>query len=250
MVTVKQIIDIIKQGTYVGNLTQIRAGDRSFHLFPSIEITRPQPASPTTDPQLKTTDEVFEVKIYVRYAREIVLEDDLLNQNELEVIRVLGLQPLQEGTFQFQTETWNRSQTKDVYGVESTLRVLFRLIEGKNTGEVIGGDSVLQLGSVVLDLIGTSTGDIGLNHSETWQDDAKRFPIPDGNVGVRFFEYAWTKDLFNAVQALIDGRSYIPATLVESNGDETLFTVLAVRQRDQVSFAGLKTVTVQMEILN
>ncbi len=250
MVTVREIIEIIKQGTYVGNLTQIRAGDRAYHLYPSIEITRPQPLSPSLDPQLKTSDEVFEVKIFVRYSREIVLEDDLLNENELEVQRVLGLQPLQEGTFQFQTETWNREQTKNVYGVISTLRVLFRQIVGKEADTVVGGDSVLELDGISLDLVATSNGDIGIASSEALQDDAKRFPIPDGNVGTRFFEYAWTKALYDSVQAVIDARSYVPAKIIESNGDESSWTVLAVRQRDQVSYAGLKTSTIQMEIVN
>lgn len=249
MVKVTEIINILKQVKYVGNLTQVRAGDRAFHLYPSIEVTRPQPLSPTTDPQLVTSDEVFEVHIFVRYSRELSEEYDILSQNELKVQEALGQQPLQAGDFQFQTETWNRSQTKDVHGVVSTLRVLFRQIVGRKPDTVVGGDSTLQIGNVVVDLINVSTGDIGVGNSEVWQDDAKRFPIPDGNVGTRFFEYAWTEAKYNAIQALIDARSYTSAKIVENNGDETQWLVLPVRQRDQVSFAGLKTVTLQFEIV-
>jgi len=250
MVTVEQIINILKQGTFVGNLTQIRAGDRNFHLYPSIEVTRPQPLSPTTDPELITSEEVFEVQIFVRYTRKIIDEDNDLNTNELQVLSLLGAQPLQEGQFQFQSETWNRQQTKKVQGVVSTLRVLFRQIVSAVDGGVIGGGSKLQLGSTVtLDLIGTATAEDGINHSELWNDAGKRSPIPDGNVGVRFFEYAWTMEDYNAVQALLDAKVYIPAKIVESNGDERNFTVLLVRQREQKTFAGLKTVTIQAEVV-
>ncbi len=246
--TIQQIINILKQVSYVGNLTQVRAGDRAFHLYPSIEVTRPQPVGVTTDPQLKTNDEIFQVKIFVRFSRELGEEYELLNTNEIKVREALNSQPLQTGEFFFQTETWDRTQTKDVHGVESTLRVMFREIVGKEDGTVVGGGSTLQLGQVVVDLIGNANNDDGINHSELWDDDAKRFPIPDGNVGVRFFEYAWTMDDYDNIQAIIDARSYVPAIFVQSNGDEENLTVLAVRQRVQQTFAGLKTSTIQMEI--
>ena len=117
-------------------------------------------------------------------------------------------------------------------------------------GTIVGGESTLQIGNVVVDLISVSTGDLGVNNSEFWQDEGKRFPIPDGEVGTRFFEYAWTEAQYNAIQALIDARSYTNAKIVENNGDETAWLVLPVRHRDQVSFAGLKTVTLQFEIVN
>ncbi len=252
--SVNQILDILKQGIgttagkYVGNLTQVRAGDRAFHLYPSIEVTIPQPVGTTTDPELKTTDEVFTVKIFVRYTREISIEKELLRQNEVIVLALLNAQPLQTGTFFFQTETFDRSETKDVHGVESTLRVLFRQIEGTVPGTVVGGGANLQIGGIVLPLIGTSNNEDGINHSELWDDDAKRFPIPDGNVGVRFWEYAWTMDLYDSVQAIIDARSYTLAKFVESNGQFQDLTVLAVRQRVSQTFSGLKTSVLQMEV--
>lgn len=252
--SVNQILDILKQGIgteagkYVGNLTQVRAGDRAFHLYPSIEVTVPQPVGITTDPELKTTDEVFHVKIFVRYTREISIEKELLRQNEVIVLALLNAQPLQTGTFFFQTETFDRSETKDVHGVESTLRVLFRQIEGTVPGTVVGGGSKLQLDQIVLNLIGQASNDDGISNSELWDDDAKRFPIPNGNVGVRFFEYAWTLALYDSVQGIIDARSYVPAKWLQTNGDEENLTVLAVRQRVSTSFSGLKTSVIQMEV--
>lgn len=246
--TVSDIIEILKQGTYVGNLTQIRSGDQPFHLYPSIEVTQSQPLSPTTDPMLKTSEAMFQVQIFVRYSRKIVLEKDLLRQNELEVQRVLNLQPLQDGEFFFQSETWDRSETKDVHGVISTFRVMYREIVGTEPGTVVGGGSFLEIGGVTLELIGTANQDDGINHSELWDDGAKRFPIPDGDVGMRMWEYAWTMTLYNQIQAIVDARAYVPAKFVESNGDEENLSVLAVRQRVQQTFAGLKTSTLQMEI--
>jgi len=253
-ISVNEILDILKAGigtepgSYVGNLTQVRAGDRVYHLYPSIEVTIPQPLGITTDPELRTTDEVFHVKIFVRYTREVSIEKELLRQNEVIVLALLNAQPLQTGTFFFQTETFDRSETKQVHGVESTLRVLFREIEGTTPGTVVGGGSNLEIGGLVLPLIGTSNNDDGILHSELWDDDAKRFPIPNGNVGVRFWEYAWTKTLYDSVQAIIDARSYTLAKFIQSNLDEEDLTVLAVRQRVSQTFSGLKTSVIQMEV--
>lgn len=248
--TVKEIIDILKQGEYFGNLTQIRPGDRNFHLYPSIEVQVPQPLSPTTDPQIITSEEAFEVQIFVRFTRTMQVEYDDLAKNEAEVLRVLGLQPLQEGEFFFQSNVWKRDQTKNVHGVVSTIRVLFRQIVGTEDGTVVGAGSKLQLGSVIaLELIGEATADDARRFTDLWNDSAKRFPIPDGAIGARFFEYAWTKEQFSTVQTLIDNGDYIPAKLVDPNGDEEDFTVLPIRQRQQVSFGGLRTVTLQLELV-
>ncbi len=248
--TVREIIAILKKGKYVANLTQIRPGDRNFHLYPSIEVEVPQPLSPTSDEQITTSEEAFNVQIFVRYTRPVQVEYDDLALNEAEVLRVLGLQPLQDGEFFFQSNVWKRDQTKNVHGVVSTIRVLFRQIVGKEDGTVVGAGSVLQLGSVIaLKLIGSATSDDARRFTDLWNDSAKRFPIPDGNIGSRFFEYAWTKGEYDTVQAMIDAGDYIPAKIVDPNGAEEEFNVLPIRQRQQVSFGGLRTVTLQLELV-
>jgi len=251
VLTIQQIIDILKTGNYPGNLEnlQIRAGDRAFHLYPSMEVTVPQPQSPVTTPEIITKEEAFNVTIFIRFTRPLQTEYDDLNGAELEVLSVLKAQPLQGGLFFFQTEVWNRTQTKDVHGVESSIRVLFREITPLVTDTTVGAGGTLNLdgGAVILNLIGLQSSDDGRNVSDQWQDDAKRFPIPDGNIGSRTFEYAWTKTLFNSVQAFIDVGGYIIAIFTDGGFTQT-FTVLPIRQREQVSFAGLKTAVLQVEV--
>jgi len=251
VLTVKEIITILKNATFTGQMEdmQIREGDRAFHLYPSIEVSIPQPLSPRTDQQVATNEERFNVTVLVRFTRELGVEYEDLNSAERVVLSTLDAQPLQDGEFFFENRNWDRVQTKDVHGVESTLTVLFRQITPAVPGGIVGAGATLNLdaGGVVLELIDQTTLEDGRNFSNTWQDDAKRFPIPDGSLGVRFFEYAWTETDFNLVQAFIDAGAYIVAIYSQGVFSRAL-TVLPIMQRTQTSYSGLRTSTLQVEI--
>jgi len=251
VLTVNDIITILKQAVFTGQMEamQIRPGDRAYHLYPSVEVSIPQPLSPTSDQQIITNEERFDVTIFVRYTRELSVEYDDLNNAEREIFDTLSLQPLQTGEFFFERRNWDRAQTKDVHGVESTLQVLFREITPFEPGTVVGAGATLNLdgGSVILELIGATSLEDGRNVTNSWQDDAKRFPIPDGSIGSRFFEYAWKETEFDTVQGMIDTGSYIVAIFAQGGFTRAL-TVLPIMQRTQLSYTGLRTATLQVEI--
>lgn len=251
VLTVNEIITILKNADFTGHMEnmQIRAGDRAFHLYPSIEVSIPQPLSPRRDVEVVTNEERFNVSIFVRFTRQLSVEYEDLNSAEREVLDTLDAQPLQDGEFFFENRDWDRVQTKDVHGVTSTLTVLFREITPEPPGGIVGAGSTLNLdaGGVILELIDVTTLEDGRNFSNTWQDDAKRFPIPDGSMGVRFFEYAWSETQFNAVQDFIDAGAYIVAIFAKGAFSRAL-TVLPIMQRTQTSYSGLRTSTLQVEI--
>jgi len=251
VLTVNQIITILKQATFTDQLEgiQIRPGDRAFHLYPSVEVSIPQPLSPTTDQQIVTNEERFDIKIFIRFTRELSVEYDDLNNAEREILSTLDSQPLQTGEFFFERKNWDRAQTKDVHGVESTLQVLFREITPAETDTFVGAGATLNLdgGAVVLELIAQTSLEDGRNVSNTWQDDAKRFPIPEGSIGNRFFEYSFKETEFNIVQGLIDAGAYIAAIFATGAFSRTL-TVLPIMQRTTMSYSGLRTSTLQVEI--
>lgn len=101
---------------------------------------------------------------------------------------------------------------------------------------------------VLVKLIGSATGDEGRLFSDAYSDDGARFPIEGGLTGVRFFEYKWNEVAWKNLQGMIDRAEYVTATMTEANLSQRNLTVLPVRQRDTVSFAGLKTVVIQLEI--
>jgi len=242
------IITILKNGSYPQPL-QIRAGDRAFHLYPSIEVTQPKPSSPVTTPEVVTNESTFAVKVFIRFTRKLALETADLEAIEGEVLFQLKQQPLQDTIFFFQSETWSRTDTKDVQGIESTLNIGIREITPKDVGKSIGAGSTLQLENVLVNLIGNATGDEGRLSSDAFEDDGSRFPIEGALVATRFFEYAWDDVTWNNIQGMIDRGEYVTAILTESNQMTRTLTVLPVRQRDSMSFTGLKTVFIQIEIL-
>ncbi len=251
VLTIKQIITILQQADFTGQLAgiQIRPGDRAFHLYPSVEVSIPQPLSPTSDQQIVTNEERFDIKIFIRFTRELSVEYDDLNNAEREILATLDSQPLQTGEFFFERRNWDRVQTKDVHGVESTLQVLFREITPFAVDTVIGAGATLNLdaGTVILELIGQTSLEDGRNVSNNWQDDAKRFPIPDGSIGSRFFEYAWKQTEFDIVQGMINAGAYIVAIFAQGGFTRAL-TVLPIMQRTTTSYTGLRTTTLQVEI--
>jgi len=243
------IITILKNGSYPQPI-QIRSGDRAFHLYPSIEVTQPKPSSPVTTPEIVTNESTFAVKVFIRFTRKLALETADLEAIEGEVLFQLKRQPLQDTLiFFFQSEVWTRADTKDVQGIESTLLVGIREIAPKDVGKSIGAGATLQLENVTVSLIGNATGDEGRLSSDAFEDDGSRFPIEGALVGTRFFEYAWDDVTWNNIQGMIDRGEYVTAILTESNQMTRTLTVLPVRQRDSMSFTGLKTVFIQFEIL-
>jgi hypothetical protein len=247
MTTLADIITILKNGTYPYPL-QIRTGERAYHLYPSIEVTQPKPGSPVSTPETATKEFTFEIKIYIRFTRKLADETTDLEAVEGEVLTQLKQQPLQDTEFFFQSENWSRTDTKDVHGIESVLLVSYREIEPFQEGTSIGAGSTLQIEGVIVKLIGSATGDEGRLFSDLWEDDGARFPIEGGLVGTRFFEYAWDDVSWNNLQGKIDRGEYVTAILTEANAVQRTVTVLPVRQRDNVSFTGLKTVVIQMEL--
>jgi len=243
------IITILKNGSYPQSI-QIRAGDRAFHLYPSIEVTQPKPSSPVTTPEVVTNESTFAVKVFIRFTRKLADETADLEAIEGEVLFQLKQQPLQETTvFFFQSENWTRTDTKDVQGIESTLLVGIREIVPTDIGTSIGAGSSLQLENVLVNLIGNATGDEGRLSTDTLGDDGSKFPIEGGLIGTRFFEYKWDDVSWNNIQGMIDRGEYVTAIITESNQMSRTLTVLPVRQRDSMSFTGLKTVIIQIEIL-
>jgi len=247
-VTQQQIIDRLYEGTFPYNIL-IRHGQRAYHDYQSIEVDAPRPVTRQIDPELIVQDQTFNINIFIRYNRQIpeeIVDLELIEQtisNLLNNITISGGVVSQRGT------AWSRTESTKIYGTTSSASFSFTVLTPSVAGAILGGGIKLVIGGVELDLIRTSAGQQGRSVSRIADDVGDTDPIPEEKVGDRFFEYTWLKDKFDAIDALIDTGDYISATLTEGVNVTTFDNVLAVNQRDSVSFTGLKTVILQIEIV-
>lgn len=162
--------------------------------------------------------------------------------NLLNNITISGGVLSQRGT------AWARTESAKIYGTTSSAQFSFTVLAPAVDGGVLGGGTTLVIGGVSLDLIRVSAGARGRNSIRISDDVGDTDPIGEEKVGDRIFEYTWLKDKFDAIDALIDAKEYVPAVLTEGGNVTTFDNVLPIIQRDTVAFTGLKTVTLQIEI--
>lgn len=247
-ITQQGIIDRLYEGTYPYNIL-IRHGQRAYHDYQSIEVDTIRPITRQIDPELITQDQTFNINIFIRYNRQIpdeIVDLELIEQtisNLLNNLKISGGVLSQRGT------SWARTESATIYGTTSSASFSFTVLTPSVDGAVLGGGITLEIGGVDLALIRTSVGQLGRNVSRISDDSGETDPIPEEKVGDRLFEYAWTKEKFDAIDALIEAKDYVSATLTEGGIVTTFDNVLPVVQRDSVSFTGLKTVVLQIEIV-
>lgn len=247
-ITQQGIIDRLYEGTYPYNIL-IRHGQRAYHDYQSIEVDTIRPITRQIDPETITQDQTFNINIFVRYNRQIPEEIADLELIEQTISNLLNNLTISGGVLSQRGTAWSRTESTKIYGTTSSASFSFTVLSPSIDGAVLGGGTKLVIGGVELDLIRTSVGQLGRNASRISDDTGESDPIPEEKIGDRLFEYTWLKEKFDAIDALIEAKDYVSATLTEG-GNVTIFdNVLPVNQRDSVSFTGLKTVVLQIEIV-
>ena len=243
----QDIIDRLYEGNYPYNIL-IRHGQRAYHDYQSIEVDSPRPVTRQIDPELITQDQTFNINIFIRYTRQIPDEEADLELIEQTISNLLNALEISGGVISQKGTAWSRVASTQIYGTISSASFSFTVLSSSVDGGVLGGGTTLEIGGVSLDLIRTSVGQLGRGVSRITDDSGETDPLPEEKVGDRFFEYTWLKDKYDAIDALIESGDYVSATLTEGGISTTFDNVLPVNQRDSVSFTGLKTVVLQIEI--
>lgn len=247
-ITQQGIIDRLELGTYPYNIL-IRHGQRAYHDYQSIEVDTPRPITRQIDPETIVQDQTFNINIFVRYNREIPDEIIDLELIEQTISNLLNNLTISGGVLSQRGTAWARTESTKIYGVTSSASFSFTVITPSIDGAVLGGGTTLLIGGVQLDLIRTSVGQLGRSGTRITDDVGNSDPIANEKLGDRFFEYTWLKEKFDAIDALIESKNYVSAVLTEGGQITTFDNVLPLNQRDSVSFTGLKTVVLQIEIV-
>lgn len=241
-----QIISIISLGTFPYKIL-FREGKQPNPVYPSVEVRTVRARSRTTDPEVKTEEQEFEIRVKLKYIRTIEQEAANLQTIESLILSNLESANVEAGQFFFENKQWHQETRQHPHGVDSVLNFTFRDLFPKTPGTVIGAGSTIQIGNTTVALIRQGSGAVGRDSTDAYEDDGSRYPIKGKRVGTRFFEYKVTQADYDSIETMCDLGNYQTAILNE-NGISHTYTVLPVIQRDTSSYTGLKTAIIQVEI--
>jgi len=148
--TQKQVVDILKAGTYPYKVLPFFIEKQKFPIYPSIEVRRVGSPSTTSDVQKTRIDTTFEIRLLLKYTREEEFEeaDRLVTEDEiLKLLEDADIPP--PNKIFLEQKNWNTTVIdQEIYGSESTLRFVFQEVQSSTGDGFVGADNVFELDSL------------------------------------------------------------------------------------------------------
>lgn len=147
-ITSSDIITILQTGTYPYTLRYFQRRQRDT-IYPSVEVVKTSSDSTSVDVQRTQTDQVFEIKLYIKYVRKDETEeaDRLVIENEIKsVLESSNLEPPNK-IFLEQKQWSHQVIDSEVFGSVSTLRLSVRDITSTTGSGLVGAGDIFELDS-------------------------------------------------------------------------------------------------------
>ena len=258
--TQKQVIDIIKAGTYPYKALQFFIQKQKFPVYPSIEVRRVGSPSTTSDVQKTQIDTTFEIKLYLKYTREEEFEEADRLVTEDEILRLLedfNVPP--PNKLFFEQKNWNTATIDQaIFGSESTLRFIFREIISTTGEGIIGEDN-----QIIIDPLGESTPLVGpltiqvLALSDLSGATVDQHSIDDGEIQYDPRElrdadlsvtYEATQDTDALIKQLTDDREEFKGILTRAGVSRNVLFLLGASTRT-AQYTEVERVTTQFFVV-
>ncbi len=212
--------------------------------FPSVEVDNITPRDDTEDYQINKTQQRFVIHIYMRIKAGATEETSLLQTIEdLIRVKIDGVQ-LAGSKIILQTATWNRLPVQGkVYHYDSNLTV--SAVDQSAVTGILGLQQTLTIGALTLQLFG-ETGEKGRRYTDRIDDAGARKINKGPNIGNKFFEFAYTKSIYDTIDALILADNEITVTLTE-NGTPTAIIGKPVYQRTSTRYDNQKVIILEFQ---
>ncbi len=219
-ITQLEIITLLKTGVYPSTQTSLNYYEQKqkFGIYPFVEVRKVQSDSNVTDVITTSIDQVFEIRLYLKYTRPEATEEADRLATENEILRVLedaDIKPL--GIIYFESKTWNTNVIDDaIYGSRSVLRFQVKDVESTTGSGIIGSGDVIELNSEAtptqIQMLDLNTK-VGFAVDMHTTDD--RTTQYDPNMLVNLGEFTITYESTTALDTLITTLSNAG---VENNG--------------------------------
>lgn len=211
-ITQLEIITLLKTGVYPSTQTTLNYYEQKqkFGIYPFVEVRKVQSDSNVTDVIKTTTEQTFEVRLYLKYTRPEATEEADRLSTENEILRVLedaDIKPL--GIIYFESKTWNTNIIDEaIYGSRSVLRFSVKDVNSTTGDGFIGSGDQIELNSeatpTVIQMLALNTKKGFTVDSHTTDDRKTKY---DPNLLVEFGEFTITYEQTSAVKAVIDALS-------------------------------------------
>jgi len=149
-VTQQNIVDLIDNsvGNYPYTIQFFQRKQRDV-IYPSVEVVKVSSDSTVTDIQKTQTDQIFEIKFYLKYVRKAEDEerDRLLVENEIRnLLETANLDP--PNKIFLEQKSWSHQVIDaEVFGSISTLRLTIRDVTSTSGNGLVGAGDIFEINS-------------------------------------------------------------------------------------------------------
>ena len=220
------ILDIVKSGNYPYPIQFFRRTQK-YVIYPSVEVVKTQPDSKlSTDATKYTITSAWEIRLYIKYTRQIGIEEDDRANIENEIMRVLEEADLEpKGKIFYESLNWSKQPLdQEVFGSVSKLRLEIHDVVPIKDG-IIGAYDILEVNSETptptqVQILGYTVNAEGSNMESHQDDELLTYYDPTVKKELEFtITYLSTNDMDTIINTASKGRGEIKCRLFR--GDTT-----------------------------